>query len=341
MKKSIALIYGGRGAEAEISVMSAAFVYAAINRAKYEPHPIFISKSGFWFFTDGIRTTGADTPTYPVRLLGGSGFLRGGELLRVDLALPILHGDFGEDGIVQGALECAGIPYAGEGVRCGAICQSKAHTKLIARALGIKTADFVTARGLSCAEAAALTEDRIGYPAFVKPNSLGSSIGAHRAEGRAELMAAYAAASALCDEVLIEQAVNVHAELECAYFNDGQARLSTGGLIKTCGRTYGFNEKYRGAGEQVTDAKNRPSEECAAILRDACQRLIDAIGISRAARIDFFLTDRGEVLFNEINTLPGMTEGSLYPLMTEDMGLMRGEFVNRLIERGLSDARRI
>lgn len=272
------------------------------------------------------------TPTYPVRLDGKSGFFVNGELLPVDVALPVLHGSYGEDGRVQGALDTAHISYVGCGVGASAVCADKVFTKIIAEHLGIPVADWVCAVDLGANEARALAERRLPYPMFIKPAELGSSIGAAVAENAEGFEAAYAEAKRYSDKILIEKRLSVACEVECAFLElGGQELYLASGTAHTDGEFYSFGAKYKG--EKALKISHGAAQvgKRAEIARYA-RKLGEAIGLRHIARIDFFLTEDDGIYFNEINTIPGMTDSSLYPAMTEDMGLSRGEFINQLLD---------
>lgn len=324
--KTVALIYGGEGCEREISILSADEIYSMIDKTRFRVVRIRIDPEG-WFFTDGDRPV----PTYPVYLNGKRGFYLNGGILNVDLALPVLHGDLGEDGIIQGALEAAHLPYVGCGVLAGAICADKISAKLYASRLGIPTAEWICAEDDDQATLAEV-KARLGLPVFVKPSGLGSSIGAGLATTDEELISAIRLARRLCKRVFIERAIDVGYEVECAFFDDGINRIfCAGGRVDPKGKAYDFGAKYEGKGAPII-SHGRAVCRHSALIEEYSAALADAIGLRHMARIDFLVGRDGAVYFNEINTVPGMTRASLYPLVTEDAGLCRGEFINRLIE---------
>lgn len=339
MKKTVALIYGGEGRERGISMLSAKRIFSFIDKEKYNVIPIYISIDGNWYISGadpfGNLPTAGGSPTYPVRLHGVSGFLSGGKILPVHIALPILHGDFGEDGIIQGALDSAHIGYIGCNTQVSAVCSDKAYTKAIAESLCIKTAKYVVERGVgrdAMLRAKRVAEDKIGYPMFIKPTGLGSSIGARTVKSSSEFEKAYISAARYGSGVLIEELIDTAYEVECACLYDGgKGFFSAGGIIRTDGKAYGFGEKYMSQGgiEVSHSAEYYPGRTH---IENASVRLADALGIRHFARIDFLVTHDGEIYFNEINTIPGMTAKSLYPVLTEDMGYSEGEFINLLID---------
>ena len=339
--KNVILIYGGEGAERDISLLSAKNVYGALAGAPYNVIPVFISKEGGWYIGSpdpfGKSPTSGATPTYPVRLHKSSGLLVKDGILPIYAALPILHGNFGEDGIIQGALDCAHIPYVGCTVTAGAVSSDKHLTKLIARSLGIPTADWISESGTSYRDAQrarARAERKLGYPMFIKPTSLGSSIGASAVASEDDFDSAYFRA-ARHGRVLIERLINCDYECECAYLGIGTESLYLAeGRIDTRGKAYGYNEKYVEKNNYATLSPESPTTHRV----EAMARLLgEAIGIRGLARLDFFVTESGEIYFNEINTLPGMTEASLYPKLAERLGYSLCELFSALIEEVADD----
>ena len=336
LKKRIILIYGGEGCECEISKKSAKSLYAFIDKSKFQIIPVFISTDGSWYITDGISDSKL-CPTYPVRINSRSGLYVDGDITEVDLAIPVLHGDFGEDGIIQGALDCAHIPYLGCGVFASAVCADKICTKIIAEHLKIPSAKFVaTDPSTTESEAILRAEAAFSYPMFLKPSGLGSSIGAARANTRRELSSAFAAARAISERILIEECVDVLYELECGTLTVGaKTHVSPSGRIYTNGAFYDYGGKYLSKDSPKTAHGVRDNPEIMRLAAEYSEALIRTVGIRTLSRIDFFYTRSGELLFNEINTLPGMTETSLYPLLTEDMGFPKNEYINILISEAV------
>lgn len=330
MKKKIALIYGGEGAEHGISLRSAEGLRSLIDEEKYELYDVLITKEGEWLISVGESRV----PTYPVLFGGVSGFLTSDGILRVDAALPVLHGEWGEDGKIQGALDTAHIRYVGCGTLAGAVSSDKILTRAVADSLGIPGAKWIyTVYGDPTESIIAECERRLSYPVFVKPSGLGSSIGASAARNRRELAEALSKARSSSHDgrVLIEELIEAECEIECAYIGGAHPRFSASGVIDTKGRTYGFCEKYSPNTDIKASHGAHLDENIKALAESYARTLTRALSISDMARIDFFLTREGKLYFNEINTIPGMTSTSLYPLLCEDAGLARGEFINRLL----------
>ena len=336
--KKVALIFGGEGCEKSVSETSAANVFEYIR--EYDPLPVGINAQGEWYILRGAADKVVFSewekspnlvPTFPIKLGGKSGFFADGKIIPVDVAIPCLHGDFGEDGVVQGALSAAHIAYIGQDVYASAMCADKAFTKLAAEKLGIPTAKWTVSVNESLHSAKMRVKEKIGFPLFIKPSRLGSSHGAAPVFSEEEFDSAYKEAAKLGGgRVLIEELVDTHLELECAFFEDTEKMFSPTGVIDCAGKFYSFGEKY-GSSSLNAATEHLPAKITEKIC-DYSSRLVNFLGVKMLSRIDFFLTKSEEIYFNEINSFPGMTGRSLYPKMTEEMGLSRGEFMKRLIE---------
>ncbi len=328
MKKTIALIYGGEGREHNISVLSAKNLLGMIDTEKHEVLSVYITEFGEWF----IEEESQKIKTFPIFLGGKSGFILDGKIKECDLALPILHGEMGEDGVVAGLLKSAHIKAIGCPTLPSAVTSDKITAKFIAESLGIPTARWIFTDCESCDSALKKTEEKLSYPMFIKPSSLGSSIGISRVSGRNEFKEAYEKAALLCDRILIEEEIRVERELECAYLFQSGKHLYAVGEICLGGEFYDFERKYE---KDTKTAAFSGDDSVTKQVKKYSDTLREAIGIRDISRFDFFLSEDGEIYFNEINALPGMTKTSLYPTLTEKMGFSRGEFINLLIEEAL------
>lgn len=321
MKKKVAVLYGGRGCEHDISVSSAENLFRVIDRERYLPIPIYIDKGGVWHTPDG-----------EVTLSSSAGLLFGGKPLGCEVVFPILHGDYGEDGSIAGALEAVGIDYVGPRATTGAILIDKAYTKMLAENIGIPTVPYVTVdRRTRMDEAIQKIEKRLGYPVFVKPATLGSSIGAARADTRSDLALAIADALSLGDKALVERYVDGRREIEVAYLGyQGGEIITPGGEIITDG-WYDYNEKYSDKSGARVIARADVTEGVAERLTDYTRRLVRLFGIRQISRLDYFVLGE-EIYLNEINAMPGFTEASLYPRLIAECGISPTELVTLLIE---------
>ena len=331
-KKRIALIYGGAGKEHAVSILGAEnFMRLLRECGDFEILPVFIDKTGDWY----IKKRGKYIPTHPVRMKGGGGFLFGRHFLAVDCAVPMLHGDFGEDGRVQGALDCAKIPYVGSGVLGGAVSSDKIYTKIIAESLGIPTVPYMASQTPNAKEARAAAEEKIAYPMFIKPSGLGSSIGAAEVRVAEEFERAYLDAFSLGGgRVLIERLVYPKREIECACLIEGDSiTVSHPGEIEI-DRFYSYGEKYSSSSSANLCLHSDISPELKERLSEYCRLLCRGLSIHDLCRIDFFLSGE-EIYLNEVNTMPGFTESSLYPRLMKESGVGEVELVLRLIRSAM------
>lgn len=339
MPKTLALIFGGEGAERKISELSAANVIEKI-KGKLNFITIGITDAGDWFLFEGDERKiesgrwiedEQNISVYPARFNGESGFYTSdGKLIKAELAFPVLHGDFGEDGKIQGALRCAHIPYLGSDVLPSALSSDKAFTKIIAEYLGIPTLPWFIPKDKKPSDVRIEAEQRLGYPFFIKPRELGSSIGASPVYAKRDFKKAYdEAVRASHGKIMIESLADVKLELELALFDDGKSRfISNPGAVYSSGKFYSFSAKYDT--RETPETKSRAKLDAGIIrkTRAMAKRLSDFLGLGNISRIDFFLTPSGEIYFNEINSIPGMTKTSLYPEITE----LYGSFKTSLFE---------
>ncbi len=345
MKQTIAVLFGGRSSEHEISVLSAANVLAHIDREKYEIIRIGITKDGAWKYVkddESVKNGSWVNSEDAVWLLPDAHerallVRRHGEYSRIplDCAFPVLHGLYGEDGTVQGLFEMADIPYVGCGVLASAVGMDKFYTKQVVQYIGgIRQAAWVpvTAADLEEDEAAVIArvEKALPYPVFVKPSRAGSSCGVSRADDREELKAALELAARHDRKILVEEQIRGR-ELECAVFSDGHTlRVSGVGEILSAAEFYDYDAKYNNPDSQTNVHPALP-EGAEEQIREAAAKIftgIDGFGLSR---VDFFLDEKG-VVFNEINTLPGFTAISMYPMLFEAAGTSKDELVQALID---------
>ena len=323
-RPSVCLIYGGRGHESEVSVKGKEHILPLIDKNTYEPFCLFIHKGGSWLI-DGREV-------FPAR--GGFISKDKNEFYKADCAFPLLHGDFGEDGRVQGALECADIPYVGCDSMAGAICRDKSLVKTISHSLGILTLPhLLILRSEGIDYAIRKCEGSFSYPMFIKPARLGSSVGIGVARSGRELITALTHAFCLGERVIAEPYLEDKRELECGYFSTkGKELFTNPGEILLDG-TYDYEKKYLSEDTKLaTRADLAP--EIGDLVRGYSRRLVRALGVRNISRVDFFLSG-GQLYFNEINTMPGFTEGSLYLRMIEAEGFTAAEAINMLIESAL------
>ena len=322
----VAVLLGGRSSEHEISIASGRSVLAALDPARYDPVTVEIGRDGRWELgTDD--NAGSVAETLPVPTAGSVPSTLGD----VDVVLPILHGPFGEDGTVQGLLELAGVPYVGAGVAASAVCMDKDLAKAVLRARGIPVTRSVTIR-----EGDAI-DHPFEYPVFVKPARLGSSVGISKVRAAEELEPAVAIARRHDDKVLIEENVD-GIEVECGVLGNRAPIASLPGEIVAHGFEgadwYDFSAKYDEGGMDLIVPPRIPADVIERVQEVSVDAFI-ATECEGMARVDCFVTGEGEVLVNELNTIPGFTPTSVYAKLFEASGVPYGELLDRLIELAL------
>ena len=344
MKKRIAVIFGGQSSEHEVSCMSAVNVIGGLNREKYEIHMIGITKEGHWIYVENVdkirddswrdgEITAVISPDHEKQ---GIWKVSGGtvEVVPIDVAFPVLHGKYGEDGTIQGLFEMSGIPYAGCGVLASAASMDKISTKIFADRLGVRQASYVAdiARDLrEMDDTIARVEEKLGYPDFVKPSNAGSSQGVSKAHNREELKEALVLAKKHDHRVLIEENITGR-EVECAVLGGQNPQASPVGEILAAAEFYDFDAKYNNEESRTVIDPDLPEAVKEEIRKNAVA-IFRAVGGFGLSRVDFFVEkDTNEVIFNEINTLPGFTNISMYPMLWEANGINKEELLDRIIE---------
>lgn len=350
----VAIIFGGISTEHDISLKSADNVIAALPADRFNPVLIGIDRDGSWFhYTGAVEdiVTGAweEHDCAPVVLIPGRGVdARGGMLelvdgefgeVAVDVALPVLHGQGGEDGTVQGTLETCGIPYVGCGVLASAVCMDKDASHRLAAAAGVRSPRCeVLYRGASGDACAAAVERCGGYPVFVKPARGGSSIGVSKANDAAEYRDALERAFELDEKVAVEEAI-VGVEVGCSIVGDAVSGMEMGEVDEIVVHGDGFFrihlEKDPGANTELRCPSDL-SKEVLARVREAGKTVYAALGCSGFARVDLFVTPEGDVVFNEVNSTPGLTYYSRFPQMMRVAGHELGDVLADLIDRTLA-----
>jgi D-alanine-D-alanine ligase len=358
MKKlRVGVIYGGRSGEHEVSLASAASVFQNLDPARYEAVAIRIEKDGRWTLPseppkvmkaadvilgalteDGsvrlqpdLRAREAHPMAYP----GGATLMSGSTGVNLDVVFPVLHGPYGEDGTVQGLLELANVPYVGAGVLASAVGMDKAAMKLVFAAKGLPICDYdvVLKRDWQRDERAVLETlvTRLGFPVFVKPANLGSSVGISKAKHTAELRAAIALAAQFDRKIVVEAAVPQAREIEVAVLGNDDPEASVPGEIIPSGEFYDYEAKYVSDDSRTVIPAQLDEARTAEVrtLAIAAFKAIDGAGM---ARVDFLLAGDSQVLYlNEVNTIPGFTTISMYSKMWDASGLPYARLLDRLI----------
>ena len=344
-KLSVCVLFGGVSPEHEVSLRSAEFVLNQMDKRKYNVFPVGITKDGDWILYTGedyrLLPTGA-WQDYPANRRAAISPIRGQGLLsfegdcvvreRIDVVFPVLHGENGEDGSIQGLLQVAGIPYVGSHVAASAVAMDKTLTKLVADRAGIRQAawQLVKVGELKHQQVLDNLESKFAYPMFVKPAGTGSSVGVSKAKDRDGLTAALEKAAQYGGKILVEEFIDGR-EVEVAVLGNDSPAASICGEIDSGAEFYDYAAKY------VTDTAQayipaRISEAAAETVRDTAVRIYRAVGCQGLARVDFFVTRNSEeVVFNEINTIPGFTSISMYPKLFAASGLSSPELIDHLI----------
>lgn len=351
-KKTIAVLFGGASSEHEVSRMSATSVLNNLDREKYELVPVGIHKDGRWFYYAGDLAaikSGAweQGPCTPAAFCPGSGhdglvlFEQGGvRCLHIDAVFPVLHGKNGEDGTVQGLLDLTGIPYVGCGVLGSALCMDKIVANRVMDACGIARCEWegmerTDLPDFDAIEARAAT--RLGYPMFVKPANAGSSVGISKVHDKDGLRAAVELALLHDDRVLFERFVDGQ-EVECAVRGNEAVTSTLPGEILASKDFYDYEDKYV-AGTSSTAIPAQLSPEKLAEVQSIAVRAYRALCCKGLSRVDFFVErGTGKVLLNEINTLPGFTDISMYPKLMMDAGDTYASLLDSLIALALQRA---
>ncbi len=347
MKKNIAVLYGGRSGEHEVSCTSAKSIVNNLDKNKYNIILIGITKNGRWFFQENTDTERVpaleikESPDLQVMVVPGAGknsfMLKKGTALPVDAVFPVLHGTFGEDGTIQGLLEMSDIPYVGCDVEGSSINMDKDISKILWRNAGIPIVPYVLVRSIDWERTEKRTqlidqaERDFRYPLFVKPSRAGSSVGAGVANNRHELEARTTEALTWDSKVLIEPFIPAR-EIECSVTGNGRIEAYTPGEIIPTHQFYDYDAKYTDPnGAKLLIPANLDEGELRKI-REFAIRAYKASEISGLARIDFFVRkDTGEIFLNEANTMPGFTTISMFPKMCEASGLGYSELLDLLI----------
>jgi len=351
----VVLLFGGRSAEHDVSRVTAVAVARALDPARYDVLPVAITTGGRWVLAAEARRAweaGGPLPdSFEAEGPPLAGVVDGlaaaavghappgipGE--PVDVVFPVLHGPYGEDGTVQGLLELAGVPYVGSGVLGSAVAMDKVMAKRAFGAAGIPTARTLVHRdgrdhGGGPADLAGRVGDELGFPCFVKPSNMGSSVGVSKAHDAAELEAAVELAGRYDEWIVVEEAVSGR-EIEGAVLGDDPPEASVPGEIVPGAEFYSYADKYEGGGARLLVPAPLGGEATAAVRRLAVAAF-EACRCESMARVDFFYEEEGRgFLANEVNTIPGFTPTSMYPRLWEESGLGYPGLVDRLVDLAL------
>lgn len=339
---NIAVFFGGQSSEHEVSCMSAANVIPCIDETRYQVVLVGITKEGRWLLVDNVddirsgkwiesrkeAVLSPDASKKAMYVLGDGSY----QMIPVDVIFPVLHGLNGEDGTIQGLFELSQIPYVGCGVLASAVSMDKLYTKIIVDTLGIRQAAYVAVHKRELCDMDAVIariEANLDYPVFVKPSRAGSSKGVSKATDRESLKTALMVAADNDSKILVEETI-VGRELECAVLGGKEVKASGVGEVLAAAEFYDYEAKYFNEESRTDIAPVLPDGVEEEIRQDAI-KIFCAVDGRSLSRVDFFLDAKG-VVFNEINTLPGFTSISMYPMLWNHKGIDRKELIQTLID---------
>jgi len=334
-KMKIAVIFGGRSGEHEVSLVSATSIIQALNPSKYEPIEIGITHDGEWLTGKNCLEKFKKHDFHglePVMISMQK------NAFKADIVFPVLHGPYGEDGTIQGLFEMMNVPYIGCGVLASSTSMDKLQTKAILESAGIEVTPYIgfnrSAWGKEHDEILEKIKKDIGIPCFVKPANMGSSVGISKAKNEHGLIDAIHFASTFDRRILVEKAINAR-EIECAILGNHEPIAAPPGEVIVGGEFYDYNDKYVN-GKSYTEVPAKIDKKTAKHIEDLSLKAFKLLDCSGLARVDSFLDrDTGKVYFNEINTMPGFTSISMYPKMMEMAGYSYEKLIDRLIELGI------
>lgn len=349
-KIKIGVIFGGQSTEHEVSIVSGTSVIKNLNKNKYEVYPIYIDKNGNWY--NYIKSVNEieifNIGEEPKELEKIENVFD--ELKKVNVVFPVLHGLYGEDGTIQGLLELLKIPYVGCKVLASSICMDKIYAKVIFEKAKLKQAKYITLHATqntyiyidnafnheekTIEEIIEISEKELGYPIFVKPSNSGSSVGVNKVTTKQELQNAIEIAKKYDKEILIEESINGK-EVECAVLGIDDVEASCVGKILSADEFYDYDSKYKNAASKTVIPADI-SKEISEKIRQMAIKAFKAVNGTGLSRVDFFVDkETNEIYINEINTMPGFTNISMYPKLWENSRLSYEKLLDRLIEISL------
>ncbi len=341
-KLQLGILFGGASSEHDVSLKSAQSVTRGLNREKYNIICIGITKGGEWYYLPSVTPEEIGDNTWQAcekhlctfsvnRARRGIICIDNGAFIPVDVVFPVLHGENGEDGRVQGMLELAGVPCAGPGCLSSAISMDKSITKLVAATTGVRQADWVLVTTSNFGDAIiAEIEKTFTYPVFVKPAGTGSSVGTSKAKCRGDLIKGLTDALRYGGKVLVEEFIDAR-EIETAALGNNEPEISVCGEIIPSREFYSYESKYVDNTSETVIPADLP-EETAEAIRGYAKKIYMALGCRGLSRVDFFVEKTsGEIVFNEINTIPGFTDISMYAKLFAACGIEFSELLDRII----------
>ncbi|MBQ7937382.1 MAG: D-alanine--D-alanine ligase [Oscillospiraceae bacterium] len=347
-KKTVALLFGGVSSEYDVSCMSVSSVWENVDREKYEPVLIGITREGEWLLYDGdiekVRKGEWDKDSRhikraficPDRSVHGAMVENesGWDILQIDVVYPVLHGKNGEDGTMQGLLEIAGLPYVGCKVLASAACMDKDVCHTLLEGAGIAQVKWLTyyKEAVDFEAAAKETDEKLGWPVFVKPANAGSSVGITKVKSAEMLKEAMELAFEHDVKIIIEEAVQSPIEVECAVLGNEELLVGGPGEIVPADEFYSYDAKYYND-ESETFLNARIPDEMAEEIRETAKRAYKILGCKGLTRVDFLVNgETGKIILNEPNTLPGFTNISMYPKLIMNTGMTYAQLIDKLLE---------
>ena len=339
-KIKVGILFGGKSAEHEISLRSAKNIIEALDKSKYDPVLIGIDKDGKWLFNnesslilhaDNLEKISLNQQSDSVALVPQSEGQLSGVSEKIDVVFPILHGPMGEDGTIQGLLKLANVPFVGAGVLGSAVGMDKDIMKRLLRDAGLPIGKYMMIRSHQTRPDFKSVTDELGLPCFVKPANLGSSVGINRVDNEDQYIKALDEAFSYDRKVIIEEFIEGR-EIECAILGNEYPKASIPGEISFTHSFYSYEAKYLDDKGYKIDIPAQISEDQIAAIQDIALKTFETLECEGFARVDVFLTKEGKILVNEINTIPGFTQISMYPKLWEASGLSYSELIDQLLE---------
>ncbi len=333
MKKlRVGILFGGKSAEHEVSIMSAANVLAALDTTKYEPVLIGIDKAGGWHIQPVLPSGHVELQSgNEVTLRQTELYTSAGSIGNIDVVFPVLHGPMGEDGTVQGLLKLAGVPFVGSDVLGSAIGMDKDVMKRLLRDAGIPIAQFICIRRGSIHPTYNEIMSSLRVPFFVKPANMGSSVGVRKVTSSEEFESALEEAFRFDTKILVEQAI-IGDEIECAVLGNDTPKASLPGQVIPTHDFYDYEAKYIDEHGAVLEVPAQMSESDSKKVQEIAIRTFKVLECTGMARVDMFHTPDGDLIINEVNTIPGFTKISMYPKLWEASGISYTELISNLID---------
>ncbi|MFA6306890.1 MAG: D-alanine--D-alanine ligase [Patescibacteria group bacterium] len=346
MKKiNIGILFGGKSAEHEVSLQSAKNIFEAIDKKKYNPILIGIDKSGKWLLSDSskfllnadnpklIRLNQASDHVALVPQSGGkiSNLFHKGKKKSIDVIFPILHGPFGEDGTVQGLLKLANIPFVGASVLGSAVGMDKDVMKRLLRDAGLPIGKFITLNSGDKIPGYKTIAEKIGMPCFIKPANMGSSVGVSKVNSQGEYLKAIKNAWQYDTKILIEEYIKGR-EIECSVLGNANPIASVPGEVTPSHEFYSYEAKYLDEKGAILEIPAKLPSQTIKKIQALAVKTFKTLSCEGPGRVDFFLKKNGDIIVNEINTMPGFTKISMYPKLWEASGIAYAELIDKLIQ---------